>query len=104
MLRRALALTLTLPAVALTVGALPASAAPVPTCQGVPATLVGTSGNDSLVGSNRPDVIVGLAGNDRIRGLRGNDLVCGGPGADELVGGRGDDRLHGGLDEHVDRA
>jgi len=101
LLRRTLALTLAVPAVALTTAGLtPASAATVPTCHGVAATVVGTAGDDTLVGTNGPDVIVGLGGNDHIRGLRGNDLLCGGLGADELVGGRGDDALHGGLDQH----
>lgn len=103
MLRHALALTLVVPAVALTTGMLPASATAPPGCHGVPATVVGTTGDDRMVGTDGPDVIVGLAGNDHIRGLRGDDLVCGGPGSDDLVGGRGDDALYGGLDEHVTR-
>jgi len=105
LLRRALALTLAVPAVAVTTAGLtPASAATPPTCHGVAATLVGTSGDDRLVGTDGRDVIVGLGGNDHIRGLRGDDMLCGGPGSDGLVGGRGDDALHGGLDEHVPRA
>ena len=100
MLRRTLALTLAVPTVALTAGTLPASAAAPPTCHGVAATVVGTSGDDTLVGTNGADVIVGLGGNDHLRGLRGDDLLCGGLGADRLVGGRGDDLLHGGLDKH----
>jgi Ca2+-binding RTX toxin-like protein len=100
-LRHVLALTLAVPAVALTTAGLtPASAATVPTCHGVAATVVGTAGDDTLVGTDAADVIVGLGGNDHLRGLRGNDLLCGGLGADELVGGRGDDALHGGLDVH----
>ena len=102
MLRRALALTLAVPAVAMT-AASPASAADAPTCHGRVATVVGTSGDDRLAGTDGPDVIVGLGGNDQIWAARGTDLVCGGPGADELSGGRGDDALHGGLDEHVVR-
>ena len=100
--RRALAVLLTVPTLA--VVAAPqtvASAADGPTCHGRVATIVGTAGDDQLVGTDGPDVIVGLAGNDRIWAARGNDLVCGGPGADDLTGGRGDDALHGGLDQHV---
>ncbi|MCF3130811.1 hypothetical protein IPZ69_10600 [Streptomyces olivochromogenes] len=45
---------------------LPAALAPVPTCEGVPATIVGTNGDDDIVGTSGNDVIVALAGNDRV--------------------------------------
>lgn len=106
----------------------PASAQSVPTCLGLPATIVGTEGNDRLVGTSGRDVIVGLGGNDVILGGEGSDLICGGTGndtirgqqkadvisgdaghdtiygnwgADTIVGGAGNDRIDGGfgLDE-----
>src|SRR5207253_2185852 len=56
------------------------------TCQGHPATIVGTPGDDIIVGTSAPDVIAGLGGNDVILGERGNDIICGGPGDDSLFG------------------
>jgi Trypsin/RTX calcium-binding nonapeptide repeat (4 copies) len=70
--------------------------APPPTCKGVAATMVGTSGNDVVSGTAGRDVIVGLAGNDKLSGLAGNDLICGGAGKDKLIGGAGKDKLIGG--------
>jgi hypothetical protein len=64
-------------------------------CNGLPATIIGTTGNDTLVGTPGDDVIHGLGGNDRISGLGGNDVLCGGPGRDRLSGGPGHDRLLG---------
>lgn len=73
--------------------------APTPTttrtCNGIPATLVGTPGPDTLVGGSGVDVIVGLGGDDIIRGLAGNDVICGGFGNDQIFGGGGADRLFG---------
>ncbi len=68
---------------------------PVPMCNGLVATIVGTAGDDVLIGTNGPDVIVGLGGNDIIKGRRGNDVICGGDGDDVLRGGRGADTLLG---------
>jgi Ca2+-binding RTX toxin-like protein len=68
---------------------------PVPTCFGVPATIIGTEGNDILQGTPGVDVIVGLGGNDLIKGLGGNDLICGGPGNDIISGGAGNDKIGG---------
>jgi YVTN family beta-propeller protein len=83
-------------------------------CDGVRATRVGTTGNDTLTGTGGNDVIVGLGGNDTIDAGSGNDRVCGGSGndtielgsgndrgfgdtgTDNLRGGSGDDRLSGG--------
>ena len=70
-------------------------ASPVPTCQGVPATIVGTDGNDILRGTSGRDVIVGLAGHDTITGLGGNDLICGGSGRDTINGNAGQDVILG---------
>jgi Ca2+-binding RTX toxin-like protein len=66
-----------------------------PVCQGVPATIVGTSGDDVLVGTDGPDVIVGLDGNDTIDGLGGDDILCGGSGDDVIEGGDGNDAIFG---------
>jgi len=80
------------------VAASPAAAgatATTPSCFGLPATRVGTSGPDVINGTWGPDVIAGLGGNDTIDGKGGDDLVCGGSGADLLKGGPGRDRLRG---------
>jgi len=65
-------------------------------CGGMPATIIGTSGDDLLKGTESDDVIIGLAGDDRLVGLGGNDTICGKDGDDILVGGPGDDVLLGG--------
>lgn len=65
-------------------------------CDGLPATIVGTPGNDVLPGTPGDDVIVALGGNDRILAGDGNDTVCGGPGNDFVRGQRGNDTLLGG--------
>jgi uncharacterized repeat protein (TIGR01451 family) len=75
------------------------------TCRGVPATIVGTVGNDSLTGTGGWDVIAAFGGNDTIASFAGRDLVCAGSGddyvgagsaADRVFGGSGKDRLFGG--------
>ncbi|CAM3580114.1 hypothetical protein NOZE110980_05310 [Nocardioides zeicaulis] len=76
-------------------GAAPARAA-VPTCEGRPATIVGTAGDDELTGTSGDDVIVALDGNDEVDAGAGDDVVCGDAGADVLAGGEGDDRVLGG--------
>jgi Ca2+-binding RTX toxin-like protein len=65
------------------------------TCQGQPATIIGTPGDDVLFGTSGPDVIVGLDGHDVIIAGGGDDLVCGGPGLDVIYGNSGDDSLFG---------
>ncbi len=67
-----------------------------PTCNGLAATIVGTSGNDVLAGTAGDDVIVGLGGNDKINGKGGNDTLCGGAGWDKLFPGSGVDYVDGG--------
>ncbi len=71
---------------------------PVAVCDGVPATIVGTSGDDRLRGTAGPDVIQAFEGDDVLQGLAGDDLLCGGVGADVLDAGRGQDTLWGGSD------
>ncbi len=72
-------------------------------CDGVPATLVGTPGPETLRGTAGADVIVAREGNDLILALGGDDIVCagkgddtvfGGPGFDILFGAQGDDSLY----------
>ena len=70
-------------------------------CNGLPATIVGTGGNDYLVGTPGNDVIDGLAGNDTIFGLGAADVICGGPGRDKLYGNSGKDKLFGGAGNDV---
>ncbi len=65
------------------------------TCNGLPATIVGTSGDDRLVGTPQRDVIVGLEGRDIIFGREGNDVICAGPGNDVVKGGAGKDYIEG---------
>ena len=69
---------------------------PVPTCNGLPATIVVTAPGQVTHGTEHRDVIVGTDGPDTIDGLAGNDVICGGGGDDVLNGGSGDDQLLGG--------
>jgi uncharacterized membrane protein len=70
-------------------------------CQGLPATIVGTSGDDIIYGTPGDDVIHGLDGDDIIYGLGGDDVICGGAGNDTIYGGEGDDILHGGEGDDI---
>jgi len=65
------------------------------TCNGLPATIVGTEGDDVIDGTDNPDVISSLGGNDIINGLGGDDTICGGDGADTINGGDGKDTIFG---------
>ena len=67
------------------------SLGPPPMCNGQPATLIGTDGNDILLGTPGNDVIVGLKGNDVIIGKDGGDVICAGPGTDGVLVGPGND-------------
>jgi len=64
-------------------------------CAGRTATIVGTSGRDTLYGTRGSDVIAGLDGNDVIRSKEGDDIVCGGGGNDQVYAIAGDDQLIG---------
>jgi Ca2+-binding RTX toxin-like protein len=74
------------------------------TCDGQPATIVGTEGSDNGSDSSHPnisgtpgrDVIVGLGGSDWIKGFGGDDLICGDDGQDAIFGGDGNDVIFGG--------
>lgn len=68
----------------------------VGSCEGRPATIVGTSANNRIKGTASVDVISGRGGADVIQGLGGNDIVCGDRGNDTLLGGGGNDALTGG--------
>lgn len=79
---------------------LPAAVAvPQPTCQGVPATIVGhediagTDGDDVIVGSEKNDSIDAKGGDDLVCALGGHDVVWDGPGRDRIYGGKGQDGL-----------
>lgn len=74
------------------------SAPPAITCNGIEATIIGTSGDDVLDGTSGDDVIAGLEGNDIINGKGGNDTICGDEGNDQLFGNGGSDTILGGAD------
>ena len=74
----------------------PSGALAGPVCDGLPATIVGSSKADVLLGTVGPDVVWAGAGNDRIKGFDDDDILCGGTGEDVLIGGHGDDVLIGG--------
>jgi predicted extracellular nuclease len=67
------------------------------TCNGLPATIIGTAGDDTINATNGNDVIVALGGNDIVNGGNGNDVICGGAGNDTINGGNGDDTLIGNI-------
>jgi len=61
----------------------------------IPATIVGTQGNDKITGTPKRDVIAALGGDDTVDGGGGDDLICGGDGNDQISGGVGDDVISG---------
>ena len=72
---------------------------------GLPSTVVGGAGADTLSGGFGPDTmnggvgadqITGGAGNDTIRGSGENDTLDGGPGNDDITGEGLDDTITGG--------
>ncbi|MBK9050752.1 MAG: ExeM/NucH family extracellular endonuclease [Chloroflexi bacterium] len=73
----------------------------VASCNGLPATIIGTPGNDVIQGTNGNDVIVAMAGNDTIFGNNGHDVICGDGGNDTLRGNNGNDTLLGGAGNDV---
>jgi Ca2+-binding RTX toxin-like protein len=60
------------------------------------ATIIGSSGNNTLRGGNGRDLLRGLSGNDTLLGLGGEDILDGGNGQDTLDGGNRNDTLDGG--------
>jgi uncharacterized repeat protein (TIGR01451 family) len=69
---------------------------PAATCRGVPVTLAGTAGNDTITGTGSRDVIATFAGDDTVISLAGRDLVCAGAGSDQVGAGPAADRVFGG--------
>jgi len=68
----------------------------VPNCRGIPATIVGTKGDDVLTGTGGRDVILGRGGDDEIFARGGKDVICAGRGADVVKAGGDDDLVYGG--------
>jgi len=66
-----------------------------PTCNGFPATIVGTRRSNVIIGTNGRDVIVALGGADLIFGGNGDDVICAGDGNDIVFGGHGQDIIFG---------
>ena len=66
-----------------------------PTCNGKPATIIGTDARDILIGTIGHDVISGRGGDDLIFGMGGPDFICGGAGDDLIFGGAGNDWMAG---------
>jgi Ca2+-binding RTX toxin-like protein len=67
-----------------------------PTCNGKPATIVGTTGVDVITGTSAADVIVTGHGRDWITAGAGNDTICTGPGRDVIRSGTGNDTINAG--------
>jgi Ca2+-binding RTX toxin-like protein len=78
----------------------PISTPPAAFCDGQPATIVGTPGDDNIVGTEGRDVIALLGGDHRIQGLGGDDLICGDEGFDRVAGNEGNDLTFG--DDGID--
>ena len=64
-------------------------------CNGVPATIWGDAGPNTLHGTDHDDVIAGLGGDDTIYGYPGDDIICGGDGNDSILAGEGTNRVWG---------
>jgi hypothetical protein len=91
---RLFVLALTIAVLAVPPIASSASAA-TPKCNGVKATIVGTSKADIIYGTNKRDVIVARSGKDKIFAKGGKDLICAGKGDDQVRGGDGPDKIFG---------
>jgi Ca2+-binding RTX toxin-like protein len=74
-----------------------------PTCDGLLATIVGTSAGETIIGTPGRDVIVAKGGADTVVGRGGNDVICGGDGNDVLRGRVGNDVIRGGAGSDVIR-
>ena len=59
------------------------------------ATLIGSSGDDTLTGGSANDLLIGQAGNDTLLGKGGFDQLFGGADNDTLTGGDADDQAFG---------
>lgn len=65
-------------------GLLPGTDAQI--CDGKPATIIGTDGDDNLQGSFYADVIMTFGGDDTVFGREGHDTICAGDGDDRVFG------------------
>ncbi len=63
----------------------------LPRCFGLPATIVGTPGDDVIVGTPGVDIVFARQGDDQISTIDGNDIICGGFGDDQILAGTGAD-------------
>jgi Ca2+-binding RTX toxin-like protein len=63
---------------------------------GVPVTVLGGAGNDTLTGSTRSDLLDGGDGDDGLYPQGGNNTVLGGDGNDRIDPGEDNNLLHGG--------
>jgi subtilisin-like proprotein convertase family protein len=72
-----------------------------PTCDGKPATIVGTAGVDVITGTPRADVIVTGDGRDWITAGPGNDTICTGAGRDVIRSGTGNDTVNAGTSRDI---
>ena len=70
-------------------------AAALPSCDGRPASIVGTHRSDEISGTSGRDVIVAGDGDDSVVAGPGKDLICLGRGLDVVRLGQGDDRAFG---------
>jgi Ca2+-binding RTX toxin-like protein len=68
----------------------PAAAEP-PTCNGLPATIVVSSGQTNVEGTDADDVIVATGGSHVVIAGAGNDTVCTANGDDDIYPGPGND-------------
>ncbi len=66
------------------------------TCNGLDATIVGTTGGETINGTAGDDVIVGRGGTDTINGNGGNDTICGGANNDTITTDGGNDWIDAG--------
>ncbi|SDY89523.1 Ca2+-binding protein, RTX toxin-related [Collimonas sp. OK242] len=65
------------------------------------ASLVGSSGNDTLYGWGNGDTLVAGSGNNTLYGEDANDILVGGTGLDVLYGGTGNDTMIAGTGENT---
>jgi Tol biopolymer transport system component len=65
-------------------------------CEGKPASIIGTAGQDDLAGFASRDIVQLLGDDDSAIGKEGRDQMCGKGGKDNLVGGPDNDSLFGG--------
>ncbi|AEK61661.1 beta strand repeat-containing protein [Collimonas fungivorans] len=65
------------------------------------ASLVGSSGNDTLYGWGNSDTLVAGSGNNTLYGEDANDILVGGTGLDTLYGGTGNDTMIAGTGENT---